>query len=207
MTAPVHAIVLAAGAGRRLGGPKAALRLKGQWMLPTLIRNLRQGGADKVWLVLSAAALDAIADLGDPGADREVINPHPDAGRTSSIQQAWRQCPADAAVLIHPCDMPLLQTSSCAAVMQAWQRHGSDPRAVIRPISAGRRGGHPLLIGPAWRDEWLASDPDRPLREILHADLAVRHDVLLTDPGAFFDVDTPEQLALVESMLEAEPES
>ena len=83
---PVHAALLAAGSGRRLGLPKAALQLRGVWALPHLVRTLKQGGAHSVVLVLSELALDAIADLGHPGADREARNPDPDAGRTGSLQ-------------------------------------------------------------------------------------------------------------------------
>lgn len=198
---PVHAALLAAGAGRRLGLPKAALQLRGTWVLPGLVHTLRLGGAARVVLVLSDQALDAIADLGVPAADRELVNRNPEAGRTGSLQCALAEIPKDAAVLVHPCDMPLLQPASVQAVIQAWHRHGSEARACVRPISAARRGGHPLLLGPGWRDELLTSDPDRPLREFLRHPDATLIDVPCTDPGAFLDVDTPEQLQLVESLL------
>ena len=205
MSTPAHpaayAILLAAGAGRRLGYPKAALRVKGNWMLPTLVRNLKAGGAAKVHLVLSDLALDAIADLGDPEADRELINRNADAGRTGSIQLGWASVPEDAAILVHPCDMPLLQAETARALIQAWRDDGARASALIRPISSGRRGGHPLLLGPAWREELLGSDPDRPLREILRQNPGQLRDIPCDDPGAFLDVDTPEQLQLLESLL------
>ena len=198
---PVHAALLAAGAGRRLGLPKAALQLRGTWVLPHLVRTLKQGGAQSVVLVLSELALDAIADLGLPEADREVRNPNPDAGRTGSLQCAIAEIPEDAAILVHPCDMPLLQPESVQAVISAWNRAGAPAHGCVRPISSARRGGHPLLLGPSWREELLASDPDRPLRELLRHPQAQLIDVPCHDPGAFLDVDTPEQLQLVESLL------
>jgi CTP:molybdopterin cytidylyltransferase MocA len=199
--APVYAILLAAGEGRRLGLPKAALQLRKHWMLPILVRSLRKGGASKVHLVLSERALDAIADLGDPGADRELINRAALAGRTGSIQTGWQHVPDDAAVLVHPCDMPLLQAATVQALIRAWHADGSPDLGLVRPISSGRRGGHPLLLGPAWRKEVLASDPDRPLRELLRMAPNGLRDVRCDDPGAFLDVDTPEQLQLLEALL------
>jgi nicotine blue oxidoreductase len=198
---PVYAILLAAGEGRRLGLPKAALQLRKQWMLPHLVRSLRNGGADKVHLVLSDRALDAIADLGDPGADREFVNRDALAGRTGSIQTGWQQVPASAAVLVHPCDMPLLQASTVQALIRAWHAEGSPSMGLVRPISAGRRGGHPLLLGPGWRTEIQTSDPDRPLRDLLRLTPDNLRDVRCDDPGAFLDVDTPEQLQLLEALL------
>ena len=198
---PVHAALLAAGSGRRLGLPKAALQLRGVWALPHLVRTLKQGGAHSVVLVLSELALDAIADLGHPGADREARNPDPDAGRTGSLQCAIAEIPEGAAILVHPCDMPLLQSESVQAVIGAWNQAGAPDTACVRPISSARRGGHPLLLGPAWRTELLNSDPDRPLRDLLRHPQAQLIDVPCHDPGAFLDVDTPEQLQLVESLL------
>ncbi|MCH2100745.1 MAG: nucleotidyltransferase family protein [Planctomycetes bacterium] len=198
---PVHAILLAAGAGRRLGLPKAALQLRGKWMLPSLVSSLKQGGASRVVLVLSDAALDAIADLGLPGADRETRNPDPDAGRTGSLQCALPEISEGCGILVHPCDMPLLQPESVQAVIETWLQFGCPENACVRPVSSSRRGGHPLLLGPGWRSELQTSHPDRPLREFLRHPNAQLIDVPCNDPGAFLDVDTPEQLQLVESLL------
>jgi len=166
-----------------------------------LVRSLRKGGADKVHLVLSDRALDAIADLGDPGADRELINRNALAGRTGSIQTGWQHVPDSAAVLVHPCDMPLLQASTVQALIRTWHADGAPEKGLVRPISSGRRGGHPLLLGPAWRNEIEGSDPDRPLRELLRLAPDGLRDVRCDDPGAFLDVDTPEQLQLLEALL------
>lgn len=200
-TAPVYAILLAAGAGRRFGQPKAALQMRKTWMLPLLVSSLRKGGAEKVHLVLSDLALDAVADLGDPGADREFVNRNASAGRTGSIQTGWEKVPEHAAVLVHPCDMPLLQAATVQALIQAWRADGAPANGMVRPISAGRRGGHPLLLGPAWRRDIQSSDPDRPLRELLRLAPNGPRDVRCDDPGAFLDVDTPEQLLLLEALL------
>jgi len=200
----VKAIVLAAGLGRRLGLPKAALQLRGQWMLPRLIRTLRQGGVDQVHLCLSDAALDAIADLGDPGADREWMNPNPDAGRMASLQAALPGMEENDALLVHPCDMPLLRAQTVLQLRAAYLRHPAQEFALIRPVSSGRRGGHPLLLGPAWQNLIRDSEPDRPLREFLRLRPDMLHDIpVADDPGAFLDVDTPEQLQLLEALLDS----
>ena len=97
--------------------------------------------------------------------------------------------------------MPLLQAATVRALIAAWHADGAQAKALVRPISAGQRGGHPLLLGPGWRSEIQASDPDRPLRDFLHLAPEAVRDVRCDDPGAFLDVDTPEQLQLLEALL------
>jgi len=198
----IHAVLLAAGHGRRLGYPKAALKVRGVWMLPEIVRNLKTGGADQVSLVLSPAALEAIADLGLPGADFEVQNQRPDAGRTGSIQQGLHFFKPGQAALIHPCDIPLLRANVVARLILAWRKLPDPERKMVRPVSSGGRGGHPLLIGAELLEELKRFGPDQPLRELIRKHRDCLLDVKIgDDPGPFLDVDTPEQLSLLESLL------
>jgi CTP:molybdopterin cytidylyltransferase MocA len=198
----VHAVLLAAGHGRRLGFPKAALKLNGVWMLPELIRNLKQGGAAQVSVVLSPPALDAIADLGLPGADFEVQNPAPDSGRTGSILRGLHYFKPGQAALIHACDIPLLQAAVVARLIKAWRNLPNPDGMMARPISSGGRGGHPLLIGSELLEILKGFQADQSLRDLLHHHRDRLLDVKIADdPGPFLDVDTPEQLSLLESLL------
>jgi len=199
----LEAVVLAAGAGRRLGQPKAALHLGGRWMLPSVVAALRQGGARRVLVVLGPTAREAIAGLGDPGADLLVDNPRPEEGRTGSLHRALPHLsPELDGLLVHPCDVPLLSGLAVAALVQAWARLPDRAGLAARPVTPSRRGGHPLLLGADRLEELRRLPPDRPLRELLHADPARRLDVPLAgDPGPFLDVDTPEQAAFLESLL------
>ncbi len=199
---PVHAILLAAGSGKRLGMPKAALKVKDRWMLPELVRNLRIGGAARVSLVLSSPALDAIADLGMPEADDEVLNPTPELGRTSSLQAALPLVQEGHALLIHNCDIPLLRAEVVVQIIQQWSRLAEPNSALARPVTSGGRGGHPLLVGGDLVEEARALNPDQPLRDLLHRHRDSTLDVKIADdPGPFLDVNTAEQLALIESLL------
>ena len=59
--APAAGLVLAAGAGRRYGGPKALVEYDGQRLVDRAVWTLRAGGADPVLVVLGAAA-DRVRD-------------------------------------------------------------------------------------------------------------------------------------------------
>lgn len=205
----LSAVLLAAGPGRRLGYPKAALRLRGIWMLPRLVRALRGGGAQFVAVVLSREAQEQVATLGPTGADRDVVNPCPEAGRTGSVLCGLAALPpSPEGVLVHPCDVPLLRPAAVAAVVAAWRAAAEPAATAARPVTPSGRGGHPLLLGSARLEELRGFPPDRSLRDLLQADpkrvLNVR---LEGDPGPFLDVDTPEQLALLESLLGPAPAS
>ncbi len=200
----VHAVLLAAGRGRRFGGPKAALHLHGRWMLPRLVRALRQGGAASVTVVLSDAAEAAIRPLGESGADQEVRNPDPEAGRTGSVLAGLATVPEHAeGVLLHPCDVPLLSAPAVAALLSRWGAEPGRPGLLARPVTPAGRGGHPLLVGAERLPTLRRYAPDRPLRDLLEEDRdRILNVPVAGDPGPFFDINTREQLQLLEKLLE-----
>jgi molybdenum cofactor cytidylyltransferase len=206
LSAPrLDAILLAAGHGRRLGAPKAGLELRGRWMLPALVHALRAGGADRVVLVLSAGAERAIAERPPHGADAVVRNPDPDAGRTGSLLAGLDAVDTEVdGVLVHPCDVPLLAPRVVHRLISAWSAHADRAELLARPVTPAGRGGHPLLVGSARLTRLRQFGPDQPLRQLLDEDRSRVLDVAISgDPGPFFDVDTAEQLALLENLLES----
>ena len=199
---PVQGLVLAAGAGRRFGGPKALLELRGIWVLPMLVETLRAGGCAQVGVVLSEASAAAVEERGGCGADVLAINPEPDSGRTGSIRCGLDALSPQDALLVHPCDVPLLSAPVVTRLITAWRDHPTRDQALVRPVTPGGKGGHPLVLGAARIAELRGYPLDRPLRQLLRDHPHQVLDVVLRgDPGPFLDVDTPEQLALVESLL------
>lgn len=200
----LEAVLLAAGAGRRLGQPKALLELRGMWMLPRLVAVLAAAGASRVHVILRQEEEALVRQRGLPEAARFVVNRESELGRGSSVQAGLDQIPADCAALIHPCDVPLLSLNAASRIVATWMQARDRDLLAARPVTPGGRGGHPLLLGSARVAEARRLGPDRSLRELLHADPARRLDVLLRgDPGPFLDVDTQEQLQLIESLLPA----
>lgn len=199
---PCDAILLAAGSGRRLGLPKALLELRGTWMLPRLVNALYTGGCRSVRIVVRPEDLPILEARGGCGEAILLPNPQASAGRTGSLQIGLADLPQGDAVLIHPCDIPLLSADAVHQLLQAWG-HCPRPQGLLaRPVTPGGKGGHPLLIG-ADRLTGLRTWPaDRPLRDLLREDPdALLNVVRRGDPGPFLDVDTPEQLELLESLL------
>jgi nicotine blue oxidoreductase len=57
----ITGLVLAAGAGRRFGGPKALAELDGELLVDRAVRMLHEGGCDEVVVVLGASAEVVVA--------------------------------------------------------------------------------------------------------------------------------------------------
>ncbi|MDY6807462.1 MAG: nucleotidyltransferase family protein [Actinomycetota bacterium] len=141
MTAPVCAVILAAGASRRLGRPKQLLPYAGTTLLGATLENVRRLGFGQIILTLGTAADEVIAhhDLADLTVVRNQV---PEAGCSSSIRQAIRCVPADAdGVVLMLGDQPGIAGSTVRSLLSAAR---AAPLAAIRY----RDGlGHPFWLG------------------------------------------------------------
>jgi len=169
----VAGLVLAAGAGRRAGGPKALRRdERGSWLALACAR-LAEGGCDLVLAVLGAGSTRAEALL-PPGA---VPVPARDwAGGASRSLAAGLGAARDrgaAAVLVTLVDLPNERAEAAARVLARGRRAtgGAVAGALVRAAYDGMPG-HPVLIGAA---HWGA------LGAVLSGDAGARDYLARTD--------------------------
>jgi nicotine blue oxidoreductase len=180
--------VLAAGGGRRYGGPKALVRHEGSLLVERAVATVRAGGCAPIVVVLGAAAeqVRAQAQLGDVTL---VQNDAWKAGMGSSLRaglEALTATDADAAVVL------LVDTPGITA--EAVRRVASkDGRDVLATATYGNRRGHPVLLG---RDHWsgvcLLATADIGARAYLSARSAEVHTVPCDDIADDTDMDFPE---------------
>lgn len=129
-------LVLAAGEGRRFGGPKAPYVLDGERLVDRAVGVLHAGGCDRVVVVLGAWVGEV------PDAD-VVINPGWADGMGSSLRCGLAAlADADRAVLTLV-DLPGL---TAAAVRRVRESSGD----LVQAGYGGRRG-HPVILG---REHW-----------------------------------------------------
>lgn len=176
-------VILAAGASRRMGSPKALLNYHGETFVDRLIRVF-SGCCDPV-IVVAGVHANVIRQQMDPRA-RLVINHDPDRGQLSSLQTALAQLPGDTAgFLFTPVDCPTVEEQTIARLVAELQKH--DAPFVI-PRYGGRRG-HPVCVRGSLITEFLALPPTAETRAVVnrHEDRIIYMDV--DDPGVLADVD------------------
>jgi len=147
----VHGLLLAAGAGTRMGMPKALVRdAAGEPWLVRGVRALADGGCAQVTVVLGAAAEEALPLLAGTGATAVVAADWAE-GMSASLRAGLAAATAtDAdAVVVTLVDLPDVSAEVVRRVL--------DPPpgpASLRRASYGGRAGHPVVLG---RDHWAAA--------------------------------------------------
>lgn len=178
-------VVLAAGAGNRLGTPKAQLRLDDVRLVDRAIVVLRDGGCDDVLAVVRSAT--------EVDGARAVVNPEPDRGLSSSLRlgltAAAQDVGADLAVLLLV-DLPGIGAAAVRRVLDAASAGGAP---IIVATYAGRRG-HPVAIRRRhWDEVARLAQGDEGARQFLRTYPELVVDVPCEGDPA--DIDTPAQLA------------
>ncbi|MGC4879374.1 nucleotidyltransferase family protein [Micromonospora sp. DT43] len=183
-------LLLAAGAGRRLGRPKALLPYRGQLLVEHAAAVLTAAGCQPVVVVLGAQA-DEVRDrtrLSDV-----VVNEDWTTGMGSSLRAGLAALTSSAAVavVVTLVDMPGLTPAAVRRVA----RDATAGTLAVATYADGRRG-HPVLLG---RNHWAgvseAAVGDRGARDYLRAQGEAVRLVPCADVADDTDVDLPEQAA------------
>jgi nicotine blue oxidoreductase len=163
----IGAVVLAAGAATRFGGPKQQL------LVEEVLERVRAGGVEQVVVVAGAYPVDASAPV--------VLCPDWERGPGASLRCGLAALPYEAeAAIVALADGPDLSPAAIERVIEAWRAHGDD----VLAASYGGERGHPVLLA---RAAW-GSVPDEGARAL--APLLVPCD----DLGPPGDVDYPDDL-------------
>lgn len=195
----VAAVVMAAGAGRRMGYfPKSLLERDGEPLLLRQIRLLGEAGVSTVVVVLGhhAAPLQAVLAQAAPRpgmALRWVLNPAPDEGPGGSLRCGLAALPPDVdTLLVLLGDQPLLEPQDLQALLAAWRARPAGVELVL-PQHAGQPG-HPIVFGPLLRQVVMQAQGGRGVREWRRAHPAQVQALALEHARCTTDVDTPEDL-------------
>ncbi|HEY7451647.1 MAG TPA: nucleotidyltransferase family protein [Candidatus Limnocylindria bacterium] len=184
--APVAAVILAAGLGRRFGRPKATASLAGASFLDRVSARAADAGLDPVIAVVPPRTAT-------PTEVTAVVNPAPERGLSSSLQLGIGAVPAGHAALILLVDQPTLERTALEAILGA---RGHRP---VVAASADARLGPPVLLEPDAFPLATALSGDIGLREVLAANPELVQAVPV--PAHAPDVDTPADLERLEARL------
>ena len=185
---PLAAAILAAGASRRMGRPKALLPLNGLTFVEHLLAATRQSRVGIVRVVLGSNAKEIGAEL-TLESSAIVVNENWEQGQLSSIQAAILSLPpgATGGLLLCPVDHPLI---TVRLVSQLIAEFDARKKLIILPTHLGRRG-HPVIFHYSLYDELLAASPDVGARQVVWAHPAEIAEVPTDEAGVILNLNDP----------------
>ncbi|WP_437596652.1 nucleotidyltransferase family protein [Sorangium sp. So ce590] len=194
----VITIVLAAGAGKRLGGPKALLAwpagAKGGAERPLAIAHAEArlaAESARVLVVVRTSVFHALLAHVRPGIDLVSWTAPDDLGPAGSLAVAAPRIGDADAVVVTPVDVPPASAATVARLLARLDAGASSatPPLAVRPRHLGR-GGHPVVLRAEALQRYLEPDPP-PLRDHLRAlgDRCVGEEV--DDPRVLHDLNIP----------------
>lgn len=193
MSSKVAGLLLAAGAGTRLGRPKALVEIGGMTLAERGVALLRDGGTDPVVVVTGAAPVSL------PGII-VAHNPEWQTGMGSSLREGLQTLPADRdAVVIALVDQPLITPAAVRRLIAAF---ASGARLAVACYQGRPR--NPVLVSREhWAGAAAAARGDAGARGFLRAHRALVTAVECGDLASPDDLDTPEDLARIADLVGA----
>ncbi|MGC5033015.1 nucleotidyltransferase family protein [Micromonospora sp. DT229] len=185
-------MIIAAGGGRRIGGPEALLHQGGKPLVDQMIDTLTEAGCGQIVVVLGAAA-DQVRETADLDRATVVVNRAWGTGVGSSIRAGLAGLDDDRieAVVVVPVDMPGLTAAAVRRVTAL-----PFPDVLVCATYNGLRG-YPMLFGRRhWAGIATLASADVGARPYLlaHKDQIV--DIACDAVADGSRVDTPELMAL-----------
>jgi molybdenum cofactor cytidylyltransferase len=183
VTAPtIGAVVLAAGASRRLGQPKQLISVEGQELVRRMAEVALQASCQPVAVVLGAHAVEVSAAI----ASLPVVclsNPEWAEGMGSSVRVAarWASRAALDALMVVLVDQLRLSSGHLDAL-----RAASDQGRLIAASSYGGVLGVPTIFPRRFFPELEALEGDCGARQLLRGDLPV---TAVNWPEGIYDLD------------------
>ncbi|MFI9641467.1 NTP transferase domain-containing protein [Micromonospora sp. NPDC051925] len=185
-------MIIAAGGGRRLGGPEALLSQGGRPLVSRMIDTMTEAGCGQLVVVLGAAA-DEVRTAADLSSATVVVNRAWGTGVGSSIRAGLAALADERveAVVVVPVDMPGLTPAAVRRVAAL-----PYPDVLACATYDGLRG-YPMLFGRRhWAGIATLASADVGARPYLlaHKDQIV--DIACDSVADGNRVDTPELMAL-----------
>lgn len=190
MAATTTAIVLSAGASRRMGRSKLLLPFRDTTVLGATVTGVAASTVDRVIIVAGPATVTLASNLAD---DRiaMVENPDPARGNMSSLKVATDSDRDAAFFVLVPGDLPTVETAVINASVHAARSH--DPWAIVTAYRD--RIAHPFVLSRAAVVEFGDRTGSKVLWQVLVESQDPRVQHLEVDECAPLDVNTPSDYA------------
>ena len=191
MNRQIAGVLLAAGEGTRLGGPKALVEVAGTRLVDRGVALLREGGTTPVVVVTGAVDVPLLGVI-------TVHNPDWRSGMASSLAAGLGAVPDGCtAAVIALVDQPLISPDVVRRLVAAYL----DGAGIAVASYQGRLRNPVLLARSEWAGVMALATGDVGARPYLNAHPDRVTAVECGDVGRPDDVDTPEDLVRVSRVL------
>lgn len=179
-------ILLAAGASRRFGSPKALALLDGEPLLARALRTVRSFAGDRYLVVLGHHHAEILNAVPIETPHRVVVSIS--TGLSGSIRAALTALPDDAeCALLMLADQPALRPCDLDLLTRAWK---SAPERAAAALHANAPGA-PCILPRGLFQAAMQLRGDRGAQALLREQ---RQLTTIDLPAAAIDVDTPDDL-------------
>lgn len=194
MSRRVFALVLAAGASRRMGKPKQLLPYRDATILESVIESVLESSVDGLGVVANP---EVRAFLGDDLPERcfVEVNAMPESEMLESVKigvarvREFFEPVHDDGVMILLADQPQVTGGVITTCAEAF-RLPRNPPLILIATYAGRRG-HPTIFTVEALREIETWGPERRLNELAHEHLNEVRELPITTAPMPIDVNTP----------------
>ncbi|MFT3990962.1 MAG: nucleotidyltransferase family protein [Luteolibacter sp.] len=184
---PFSVIILAAGASRRMGSPKALLPWGKRTVLEHLIAVWKEANASEIIVVHDSGNVALGTEMDRLGIRHRITNMNPEDGMMSSIR-----CAADAnirtpLVAISLVDQPQIPAELIRVLVTA---AANESGTIWQPQHKGKHG-HPVVF-PTAEFLKIRKTSAATLREFLRDRQSSRRFLTWKNDDVLIDLDTPE---------------
>lgn len=162
----IAAIILAAGQSKRMGAFKPLLPFGPQTVIESCIKTFLDADVRTV-IVVVGQSVDSrkLADCVTKAGATVAVNKEEVSEMNASIAAGVSALPEPArAVLITPADHPAVPAEVVQQLIAEWR----EGWRLVKPAWNGR-GGHPVLVDLAFRNELLDLNPETGLKALFQA--------------------------------------
>lgn len=182
----IYGLILAAGESKRIGTPKALLKINSETFANRIANVLHSAGIQNI-IVVAGPHYEEIRR--DADGFTVIFNPEHSLGQFSSLQTGLRQIPEQTEfVIVWPVDLPLVQKETLVTLLANAQK---EKRPITVPVYHGRKG-HPVIYTSETITKILSMEPSHTGKELFEY-FEERIDLIdVQDPAVLIDIDTPE---------------
>jgi len=186
----IASIILSAGDSRRMGKPKAPLKIGPLVFLEMIFNLLEEAKYDPQITVLGNDFKEIFQSIQNKRKILFLRNQSPERGQLSSLQCGLKHVPSDVpGCLVVLVDHPLVSLTTYLSVYEAAQKY---PDKIIIPVFEGKRG-HPVYFGKKYFNDLLNAPLSEGARYVVQKHSLSILELPVDDAGILVDIDTPEE--------------